>query len=151
MKKYSILFLLVFVAFGCKKKEDASEQATKDEEAIKSYISSNNLTAIRTDSGLYYVIQSQGTGVSCNANSTVTVLYEGKLTNGNVFDSSPAQGATFGLQNVIRGWTEGIPYFKEGGVGTLIIPSALGYGASGTNGIPANSVLVFNIQLIDVL
>lgn len=150
MKKYPILILLVFIAFGCKKKKE-SEQADKDEETIKSYIASNNLTATRTDSGLYYVIQTQGNGASCTSTSTVKVLYEGRLTNGNVFDASPADGATFGLQSVIKGWTEGIPYFKEGGVGKLLIPSALGYGPSGTNGIPANSVLVFDVKLIDVL
>lgn len=150
MKKYALLFLSALFLFGCKK-EDESKQAEKDEETIKSYIAANNLTATRTDSGLYYVIQTQGTGASCTSTSTVKVLYEGKLTNGNVFDASPAAGATFGLQSVIKGWTEGIPYFKEGGVGKLLIPSALGYGTSGTNGIPANSVLVFEIKLLDVL
>jgi FKBP-type peptidyl-prolyl cis-trans isomerase len=52
---------------------------------------------------------------------------------------------------VISGWTEGIPKFKEGGVGKLFLPSALAYGEQGTNGIPSNSVLVFDIHLIDVL
>jgi FKBP-type peptidyl-prolyl cis-trans isomerase len=55
------------------------------------------------------------------------------------------------LQNVILGWTEGIPYFKEGGSGKLLIPSALAYGPNGTTGIPPNSVLIFEIELIEVI
>ncbi|MCX6297073.1 MAG: FKBP-type peptidyl-prolyl cis-trans isomerase, partial [Bacteroidetes bacterium] len=61
------------------------------------------------------------------------------------------EGITFGLNEVIKGWTEGIPYFKKGGKGKLIIPADLGYGSDDYNGIPGNSVLIFDIKLIDVL
>ena len=102
-------------------------------------------------SSLYYVIETQGGGQSCNSNSTVKVAYKGCFLDGSVFDESPASGITFNLQNVIEGWTEGIPYFKKGGTGKLLIPSALGYDENDHNGIPGNSVLIFDINLIDVL
>jgi FKBP-type peptidyl-prolyl cis-trans isomerase len=60
------------------------------------------------------------------------------------FDESSASEITFPLQNVIKGWTEGIPLFKEGGSGTLLIPSHLGYGSNDSNGITGGSVLVFD-------
>jgi FKBP-type peptidyl-prolyl cis-trans isomerase FkpA len=142
------LLFILFLAFSCKKKQ---KEAEKQEEAIKTYISENGLKATATGSGLYYVIESQGNGQSCNANSTVKVAYKGYFLNGEVFDESNASGITFNLQNVIEGWTEGIPYFKKGGTGKLLIPSALGYGENDYNGIPGNSVLIFDIQLIDVL
>jgi FKBP-type peptidyl-prolyl cis-trans isomerase FkpA len=84
------------------------------------------------------------------AESTVTVAYKGYLTDGTVFDESDSNGITFSLRNVIQGWQEGIPLFKEGGSGMLLIPSALGYGSSSQGQIPANSVLIFEITLIDV-
>lgn len=147
--KITIPFLFIlFLTFSCKKKQ---KEAEKQEEAIKTYISENGLKATATGSGLYYVIESQGNGQSCNANSTVKVAYKGYFLNGEVFDESNASGITFNLQNVIEGWTEGIPYFKKGGTGKLLIPSALGYGENDYNGIPGNSVLIFDIQLIDVL
>jgi FKBP-type peptidyl-prolyl cis-trans isomerase FkpA len=151
--KYLILFFCVGIAFsGCKKKKDDSkDQAIKDQDIIVKYISDNNLTATETDSGLYIVTDAVGTGSACTASSDVRVAYEGHLTNGTVFDQSSPTGITFNLQNVIKGWTEGIPHFKEGGSGILLIPSALGYGASAQADIPANSVLIFKIKLIEVL
>jgi FKBP-type peptidyl-prolyl cis-trans isomerase FkpA len=99
---------------------------------------------------LYYVINNTGTGAQPSASSNVTVAYKGYFTNGNVFDKSDASGISFPLQNVIKGWTEGIPLFKEGGNGILLIPSHLGYGSSNGNGIPGGSVLVFDVKLIKV-
>lgn len=147
--RFIISFLAISVlAFSCKKNQ---KEAEKQEEAIKAYISDNGLNATPTGSGLYYVIESQGTGQSCNSNSNVKVAYKGYFLDGEVFDESPAAGITFNLQGVIKGWTEGIPYFKKGGKGKLLIPSALGYGENDHNGIPGNSILIFDIELIDVL
>lgn len=148
-----VIFSFLFVAFAllsCKK-TTSTEQAKIDEDNIVKYIADHNLTATATGSGLYYVIDEVGTGASCTSSSTVTVKYKGYYTDGSVFDESGASGATFGLQQVIKGWTEGIPYFKEGGKGVLLIPSALGYGADGSGSIPKNSVLIFDIELLDVL
>lgn len=84
------------------------------------------------------------------AASNVTVAYKGYFTSGTVFDQSPSAGISFGLNNVIKGWTEGIPYFKAGGSGILLIPSSLGYGSSDYSGIPGGSVLIFDVNLISV-
>lgn len=148
--KYIIpLLLLLFINSACAKKK-AEEQAKKDEEIILKYIADNNLTATKTSSGLYYVIETNGGGQNPTANSQVRVAYKGYFTTNEVFDESDESGIIFGLQQVIEGWTEGIPYFKEGGTGKLLIPSALAYGKNGTQGIPGNTVLIFDIHLIDV-
>jgi FKBP-type peptidyl-prolyl cis-trans isomerase FkpA len=146
---FSLLVLTVLFSSCAKKK--AEEQAAEDKTIIKNYIAANGLFANESASGLHYVIDLPGTGDPCNSLSTVRVAYKGYLTNGTVFDESDAEGITFGLQSVIRGWTEGIPFYKEGGEGILLIPSALGYGTSKVGSIPANSVLIFDIKLIEVL
>ena len=151
--KYLSLFLLVLVVAGCGKKkaeEQAKQQAAADEAIIQQYISDNNLNAIATGTGLYYVIDNEGAGSSCTSNSTVTVAYTGYFTNGTIFDQSTSLGATFSLQQVIKGWTEGIPYFRVGGSGKLLIPSALAYGPNGSSSIPPNTVLIFDVELIEV-
>nr|MBA3682346.1 FKBP-type peptidyl-prolyl cis-trans isomerase [Bacteroidota bacterium] len=84
------------------------------------------------------------------SSSNVTVNYKGSLRDGTVFDQSGAAGISIGLNSVIEGWKEGIPLFKKGGKGVLLIPSALGYGDKATGKIPANSVLIFDIELLNV-
>lgn len=148
--KYLLPILLVAFSLSSCAKKKAEKQAIEDEEIIQQYISSNNLNATPTGSGLYYIIDSQGTGEGCTSASTVTVAYTGSFTSGIVFEQSPAQGVEFPLSGVIKGWTEGIPYFKEGGVGTLILPSALAYGRNGSGSIPPNTVLIFDVELIEV-
>jgi FKBP-type peptidyl-prolyl cis-trans isomerase FkpA len=148
MKYFIPLFVLSFIFSSCNKEK---RQAKKDEDIISKYISNNHLNAVATGTGLYYVIDVVGTGAQPNASSQVTVAYKGYFTDGSVFDESNAAGLTFGLSGVIKGWTEGIPYFRKGGKGKLLIPSKLGYGPDGTNGIPGNSVLIFDINLIDVI
>ncbi|MCP4438313.1 MAG: peptidylprolyl isomerase [Aureispira sp.] len=144
-----LYFLLgvLMVLSACEK------QADKDAELIQDYIAENNLVALEGSEGLYYVIEKEGTGLHAAVEDQVTVHYEGFLLDGSKFDSSidRGQASTFFLTQVIRGWQLGIPLFKEGGKGTLIIPSVLGYGSTARSGIPKNSVLVFNVELIDVL
>ena len=154
MKQIIVALVVVLFFISCSSDKD-SEQATIDytvqnEKEIVAYIEKHNLTTQKSDSGLHYVINEMGAGEQPNVNSNVTVAYKGYFTNGNVFDQSDAKGISFGLQQVIKGWTEGITYFKEGGSGILLIPSHLGYGSRGTNGIPGGSVLVFDINLISV-
>lgn len=107
-----------------------------------------------TDSGIVYRLIEKGDGdVSPNPTQTVTVHYEGKLINGEVFDSSFKRGtpAKFGLNQVIPGWTEGLQLMHVGDTMELVIPPNLAYGAQGINGvIPGNSTLVFKVQLIDI-
>ena len=147
-----MLLLLATLAVVSCKKSDPEQQAELDETIITKYIAAEGLTAraVGTGSGLYYVIDSLGTGAYPTLASTVTVAYKGILTDSTVFDQSTATGATFPLSGVIEGWQEGIPKFKEGGKGLLMIPSALGYGNQVVGSIPKNSVLIFDVTLIDV-
>lgn len=123
--------------------------ATNDAQIVK-YISDNQLNATKTESGLYYVIDEAGTGKQPTSTSNVTVAYKGYFTNKTVFDPGSTTGISLNLQQVIKGWTEGIPYFKEGGSGKLLIPATLGYGSYNNNSIPGGSVLIFDVKLISV-
>ncbi len=147
--KIACYLLLLLSGTACKKKK-VIDQANADENIITKYISEHNLTATATGSGLYYVISTQGTGVQPTINSFVTVNYKGALADGTVFDQNTSGSYSTGLSKVIKGWQEGIPLFKKGGEGMLLVPSALGYGTTANGSIPANSVLIFEIELIDV-
>lgn len=106
----------------------------------------------KTDSGLRYRILRNSDGKKPTASSTVSVKYRGWLSNGNVFDSSYERGkpTTFPLQNVVAGWTEGMQLVGQGGMIELWVPSRLGYGEQGSQGIPAHSTLHFIIELVSV-
>ena len=151
MKKY-ISILLVLILSSCLNTESDNipENVNQTEADIIQYIEDNNLTAQRSDTGLYYIITEQGNGATPDNNSNVTVSYKGYFLNGSVFDQSNSTGITFNLQQVIKGWTEGITYFNEGGEGILLVPSQLGYGSNYYKGIPGGSVLIFDIKLINV-
>lgn len=145
-----ILFALVLMfCISCSKDKEV-DYVAQNEKEISAYIAKNNLTAQRSNSGLYYVINDEGTGEQPITTSNVTVAYKGYYTNGSVFDQSKAEGISFNLQEVVKGWTEGITYFKEGGSGILLVPAHLGYGNYDSNGIPGGSVLIFEVKLISV-
>ena len=108
---------------------------------------------VTTDSGLQYKIITEGTGAKPTGPSTeVTVHYAGQLIDGNEFDSSYKRGepATFGLNQVISGWTEGLQLMNEGAKYTFFIPGNLGYGPNGSRTIPPNATLVFDVELISI-
>ena len=107
---------------------------------------------VTTPSGLQYRTNVEGSGVNPDENDEVTVHYEGKLIDGTIFDSSIKRGepATFGLNQVIPGWTEGLQLMKEGGKTTFFIPQQLAYGQQDMGTIPAYSTLIFEVELIKV-
>jgi FKBP-type peptidyl-prolyl cis-trans isomerase FkpA len=147
MKSFLYLILSLLIFTSCDKEANFEPQTEAD---IIAYIEANDLNATRTNSGLYYIIDNGGSGTRPTSTSNVTVAYKGYFLDGDTFDQSGDTGISFGLNQVIRGWTEGIPLFKEGGEGMLLIPYNLGYGANTRNGIPGGSVLVFDIKLISV-
>lgn len=131
-------------AFEETKKEGEDFLASnKDKENIKT-----------TESGLQYEVVEEGSGISPDENDNVTVHYTGKTIDGEVFDSSVERGepVTFQLNQVIRGWSEGLQLMKEGAKWKLYVPAELGYGERGTpdGSIPPNSALIFDVELISV-
>ena len=108
---------------------------------------------IALPSGLQYQVVKQGTGATPKADSTVMVHYEGKLTDGTVFDSSIQAGEprSFKVNQVVPGWTEALTRMKAGDKWKLVIPPTLGYGERGIPGvIPPNSALLFDVELLEV-
>jgi FKBP-type peptidyl-prolyl cis-trans isomerase len=105
-----------------------------------------------TSSGLQYEVLTEGKGKNPKATDTVKVHYRGTLIDGTEFDSSYARNepAEFPLNRVIPGWTEGLQLAKKGGKLKLYIPSNLGYGAQATGKIPANSTLIFEVELLEI-
>ncbi|WP_425642875.1 FKBP-type peptidyl-prolyl cis-trans isomerase [Marinomonas gallaica] len=107
-----------------------------------------------TASGLQYEVIEEGTGNQPVASSTVRVHYEGRLVDGQVFDSSIQRGEPieFPLAGVIAGWTEGLQLMKEGSKYRFAIPAELGYGAQGAGAvIPPHATLVFDVELIAII
>lgn len=151
--KFILLPLVSILFISCKSDGGASkpvDYTVQNEKEIVDYVAKNHLTAQKSATGLYYVVSEAGTGAQPIATSNVTVAYKGYFTNGNVFDQSKAEGISFGLNQVIKGWTEGIPHFKTGGNGILLIPAHLGYGSNDSGPIPRGSVLIFEVKLIAV-
>lgn len=137
-----------------------NELQAKAEEAAKAegkkFLDENRKDekVMETASGLQYIVEKEGEGAQPTAEDEVTVHYTGKLLDGTVFDSSVNRGepATFPLNRVIPGWTEGVQLMKEGGKYTFFIPSDLAYGPQGIPGaIPPHSTLIFEVELIKVI
>ncbi len=142
------LFLIAAVAImaSCSK-DDPDAIAARDREKILDYIAKNNLEAQEHSSGIFYVIRTEGSGGHPRENSTVKLTYTGYLLNGDIFDY--AQEANMNLSSVIMGFRDGIMQFKRGGEGLILIPSGLGYGEYARHNIPRNSVLIFEVEIID--
>lgn len=124
-------------------------------QAGKAYLENNASQegVTTTESGLQYKVLSQGDGEKPTAENTVTVHYEGRLTDGTVFDSSTQRGepATFPVGGVIAGWTEALQLMPVGSKWQLTIPSELAYGQRGAGGaIGPNETLVFDVELLSI-
>ncbi len=139
--------------------EMAAKQTGLDEKQLQEYFKKNGIKATKTASGLYYTIQQQGSGSNAVAGQTLSVNYTGTLLNGNKFDSNtdPAFKHTepfkveIGKGQVIKGWDEGMLLFNKGTKATLYIPSGLAYGGQDRSPqIPAYSILVFQIEILDI-
>lgn len=135
-------------------KKEATE-AIENLSAAENFLEENKAKdgVITLDSGLQYKVTTEGTGASPKATDKVKVHYSGTLLDGTVFDSSYKRGepVEFPLNGVIKGWTEGIPTMKVGGKSTFYIHPNLGYGPRGNQSIPGNSILIFEVELLDIL
>jgi len=137
-----------------KKQEKTITLAEKNKSEGEAFLAANkNRDGVKTlSSGLQYKIFKNGSGKSPSEKDTVTVNYRGTFIDGTEFDSSYKRGqlATFPLSAVIKGWTEGLQYVKEGGKIQLVIPANLAYGEKGVGNIGPNAVLVFDVELIKI-
>lgn len=139
-------------AYEERKVKEAADKATKNKAEGDKFLAENKTKegVKTTASGLQYKVITEGTGKSPKATDTVIVHYEGKLINGKVFDSSYERGmpAQFAVNEVIKGWTEGLQLMKEGGKYEFYIPAELAYGEAGNPMIEPNSVLTFTVELL---
>lgn len=151
-----------------KRAERAVELVAAEGKTIEAYIQEKGLTASKTESGLYYVIEQEGTGEATTPGTTMYVNYAGYLLDGTLFDTSMPEIAkannifdaersyealpvNVGMGQVIPGWDEGLMLLKKGSKGKFIIPSPLGYGENGAGAmIPPNSILIFDVEVTDV-
>jgi FKBP-type peptidyl-prolyl cis-trans isomerase FkpA len=147
-----------------KQKADEAKQNAKDDKILKAYFAKKVITPKKTASGLYYTIKEEGIGIVPVVNDTIIVNYTGTLLDGTKFDSNQdtafkhATPYTFvlGRKAVINGWEEGFALLKTGSTATFYIPSTMAYGtqtrpgsAANPKGIPANSVLIFDVTLLN--
>lgn len=148
--------------------ECPDEQLAEDIQLIETYLKENNLTAEKDPSyDLYYIIEEEGSGANPSNGEQVEVNYTGKFLDGKVFDTSIesvakdadvySESRTYepfsfllGQRQVILGWDVGIKLLKEGGKATLILPSYLAYGPRGNSSIPPNTVLLFEVELVNI-
>lgn len=142
---------------GCVKNTSCEPRSVESEEnEMLAFATRNNLSVTRHSSGVYYQVLEQGSGATPTINSRISIIYSGQFLDGTVFDeqttanNTPANPA-WPLNSLIQGWQIGLPLIQKGGRIRLIIPSSYGYGCNPYFSIPGNSILYFEVQLVDVL
>jgi FKBP-type peptidyl-prolyl cis-trans isomerase FkpA len=156
MKKLLILFSFIIVGLSaCKKNKtesfDTTKQAAEDDAKIQAYITANKLTPVKDPSGLYYQVMTPGTGANATSSSTVNVNYTGNLLDGTKFDSGNFTTSLGANGSVIQGWKIGLTHINKDGRILLLIPSGLAYGnRSPGNGVPANAVMIFTVDMLSI-
>jgi FKBP-type peptidyl-prolyl cis-trans isomerase FkpA len=133
-----------------KMEKDATDNEAKGKTFRDTFAKEKGVKTSST--GLMYKVEKEGTGDAPKDSDTVVVNYKGTLIDGKEFDNSYTRGEplSFRLDGVIPGWTEGLKNIKKGGKIKLVIPPDLAYGKTGVPGIPANSTLVFDVELLDI-
>lgn len=147
MKKLTIFLLLGFLFAGCNKDETEAEVFARNITEIEAYLADNNITAEMSETGLFYTIIESGGSEHPIVTSTVNVDYVGRTLAGDLFDSN--EDISFGLNQVILGWTEGLQYIGKDGEIDLYIPARLGYGQNPppNSAIEPGGVITFNVKL----
>lgn len=154
MKNLLILFFVSFAFIACNKKNDSGcVPASPDSESavIASFCTAHGISCIIDTNGIYYQVIDQGSGITPDMNSTITVTYTTTTLDGNVVDDKTTTPVSLPLNQFIEGWRIAIPYIQKGGHIKMVIPSSLAYGCTGiANVIPPNSPLYFDVVLVDV-
>ncbi len=152
-----LFFVLAFgfVFSGCKKKDQmdpceydacALKAPASEIKQVEDYLTAKGLTATQHCSGAFYIIDEMGTGATPDICSYINTKYVGMLTDGTVFDQGTFP-QLYPLSGLIRGWANTLPLIKQGGKIRLFLPPTLGYGNRANGSIPANSVLIFDLEL----
>jgi FKBP-type peptidyl-prolyl cis-trans isomerase FkpA len=136
-------------SFSCTAKIPEVNVPAAEIAQVEAYLAANNITnAVKHPTGFYYIIEVEGTGNRPTICTNVAVTYKGQLTNGTVFDQTQTP-LLFPLAQLITGWQLGLPLVKTGGKIRLFIPPTLGYGDRVLDDIPAKSVLIFDVTIIE--
>jgi len=146
-------------AWRASERDRAQAQRAKEQEenlaAAETFLTENAAKegVVTTESGLQYKVLTQGSGATPTDKDKVKVHYRGRLVDGTEFDSSYARNepAEFVVGNLIPGWIEALQLMKEGDKFEIYVPAKLGYGAGGTNKIPPNAALIFEMELLEIL
>lgn len=150
--KYALLFLCI--SFPWQSQADDFTNTADTIITIEDYLKANDIKAQLSDEGIYYHIESYGSGEQPKGGDYVKVRFKGMLLNGKIFDESK-EGEPFvfqlGYRQVILGWEYGIPLFQVGSKGTLYVPAEMGYGNQGVGSVPPNTPMLFEIELLDIL
>ena len=157
MMKIALIAGFFGLMLSCTKSDSGGTGCTnvpveKDADTIQSYITQHQLENVFKDaSGLYYQVLQPGTGAYPTVSSEIKIKYKGYFLNGNVFDQNQDAASTgWILSTLIPDWQVGIPKINRGGTIRLFVPSALGYGCRGSGSvIPPNTVLLFDVELVD--
>lgn len=162
LKVSVLVFLAIAMVSGCKKAEDpyAGYTLEREQTLIQEWLTSmvsKKKDIDTTSTGLYYILETPGTGATVKAGNTVKVKYVGMFLDGTVFDASEYHGdgtMTYihkdSNTRMIQGWEEGIEIMNKGAKAAFLIPSAKGYGPTGNNTIPKNTPLIFIIEVVDI-
>ncbi len=149
--------MVLFVALmGCDGEEvfDEAQQLAIDRKLIEDYLAENNIVAQEVgETGIMYVIHQAGSGPKAAFANSVFTHYRGYLLDGTEFDTSSGRGVfdfVIGAGQVIRGWELGFQELNKGASATLFIPSKYGYGSTRQGSIPPNSVLLFDVDVVDI-
>lgn len=144
------------MAAASKATDENSAKAEKWRKEGEAYLEANSRKkgVVTTEDGLQYREIVRGGGVTPGSNSSVVVEYEGRLTDGTVFDSSKRQSksgrVTLNVSSVMRGWSEALRMMKKGSEWEITVPSELAYGEEGEGNVPPSAVLIFRLKLIDI-
>ena len=136
------------------KNADSLAEIQKEREAIKAYQQSTaiagDITAWKEKDGVYYTMLKEGTGEYVSINDTIVIHYKGQLLDGFVFDETKEKPATFPLKRLIKGWQTALPFCRKGGKIRILLPSQMAYSIRNLGEIPPNSVLQFDIEVMDI-
>jgi FKBP-type peptidyl-prolyl cis-trans isomerase FkpA len=162
LRSYILSFALLLVLFICpycaKNKSCTPNSPASEYAQMQAYCTANAITPTVHPSGMFYQVLTQGSGPAATTNSKIVITYTGKLLDGTVFDIRTTPNNTqptgsespWPLTQLIEGWKVGIPLIQKGGRIQLVVPSSMAYDCTGRGTIPGNSVLFFDITLVDV-